>query len=114
MVSSPHAFGILPLTGGLPLSEEPHKAFPLGIRVLMADYNKFDRRIDSLVVETRTSFSPEVTGLAVEDSQWISKAIHHHPEWASQISYERAHTGFIRDIVVTAADVARLYETQAR
>ena len=89
-------------------------SFPFGIRGNMADYNKFDRRMDSLVVETRTSFSPEVSGLAAEDSQWISKAIHHHPELASQISYERAHTGFIRDIVVTAADVARLYETQAR
>jgi hypothetical protein len=80
----------------------------------MADYNKFDRRVDSLVVETRTKFAPEVTGLSAEDSQWISKAIHKHPELASNISYERAHTGFTREIVVTAADIARLYETQAR
>lgn len=80
----------------------------------MADYNKFDRRLDSLVVETRTSFAADATGLAAADAQWISTAIHHKPELASKISYERAHTGFIRDIVVTAADIARLYETQAR
>ena len=80
----------------------------------MADYNKFDRRMESLVVETRTSFAPDIAGLSPEDSQWISKAIHRHPELAAEISYERAHTGFIRDIVVTAADISRLYETQAR
>jgi len=80
----------------------------------MADYNKFDRRMESLVVETRTSFGPDVTGLSAEDAQWISKAIHQKPQLASTISYERAHTGFIRDIVVSAADIAKLYETQAR
>ena len=80
----------------------------------MADYNKFDRRLESLVVETRTSFSPDITGLSADDSHWISTAIHQKPQLASKISYERAHTGFIRDIVVTAADIARLYETQAR
>ena len=79
----------------------------------MADYNKYDRRIESLIVETRTIFAPDVTGLSSEDAQWISKAIHHKPQLASQISYERAHTGFIREIIVSAADIARLYETQA-
>lgn len=79
----------------------------------MADYNKFDRRLESLVVETRTQFGPEVTGLSKDDAAWISKAIHAKPQLASQIIYERAHTGFIREITVSAADVARLYETQA-
>ena len=90
------------------------RSLPLGIRVNMADYNKFDRRIESLIVETRTRFAADVVGLSPEDAHWISQAIHHKPQLASKISYERAHTGFIRDIVVTAADVARLYETQAR
>ena len=80
----------------------------------MADYNKFDRRLESLVVETRTSYAPDVSGLSTEDAHWISKAMHEKPQLASQISYERAHTGFIREIVVTAGDIARLYETQAR
>lgn len=78
----------------------------------MADYNKFDRRMESLVVETRTQFAPEIIGLSKDDAAWISKAIHAQPQLAAQISYERAHTGFIREIVVSAADIARLYETQ--
>lgn len=80
----------------------------------MADYNKFDRRLESLVVETRTNYAPDITGLSAEDSRWVSKAIHEKPQLASQISYERTHTGFIREITVTVNDVARLYETQAR
>lgn len=80
----------------------------------MADYNKFDRRVDSLVVETRTKFASDVVGLSAEDSKWVAAAIHAKPELASQISYERAHTGFCREITVTAADISRLYEQSAR
>ncbi len=78
----------------------------------MADYNTFDRRIESLVVETRTRFATDATGLAAADAHWVSQAIHQKPHLASNISYERTHTGFIRDICVTAADIAKLYETQ--
>ena len=80
----------------------------------MAEYNKFDRRVDSLVIETRTQFAPDVVGLSAEDAKWVSKAIHEKPELASQVAYERAHTGFCREITVTAADIARLYEQSAR
>lgn len=76
----------------------------------MADYNAFDRRLETLVVETRTSFAADVAGLSEEDRDLLARAIQRHPELASQIAYERTHTGFIREITVTATDIERLYE----
>ena len=76
----------------------------------MAAYNKYDPRLESLVVETKTHWSPDVQGLADEDRAWLAKAIHHKPELAGKINYERAHTGFTREITVTTADIERLYK----
>jgi hypothetical protein len=76
----------------------------------MAAYNKFDPRLESLVVETKTHWSPDVQGLADEDRKWLAQAIHHKPELAGKINYERAHTGFTREITVTTADIERLYK----
>ena len=78
----------------------------------MADYKKFDPRVDSLVVETRTHWDAEVVGLSEEDKTWLAKAIHGQPQLAGKISYERAHTGFTREITVTAADIERLYSSR--
>jgi hypothetical protein len=78
----------------------------------MADYNKFDPRVDSLVVETRTAWAPECGQLSDEDKSWLAAAIHRKPHLAGQIAYQRTHTGFIREITVTAADVERLYNEQ--
>ena len=78
----------------------------------MAAYNKFDPRVDSLVVETRTVWAPDVVGLSDEDKSWLSKAIHADPQLAGKISYERMHTGFAREITVTTADIERLYASR--
>lgn len=78
----------------------------------MADYKKFDPRVDSLVIETRTAWADDVQGLSDTDKQWLAKAIHRKPHLAGNVTYERAHTGFTREITVTAADVARLYDEQ--
>jgi hypothetical protein len=44
----------------------------------------------------------------------LAEAVHQSPEKAAKIGYERSHTGFIREITVTVADVERLYrERQA-
>jgi hypothetical protein len=75
----------------------------------MADYNKFDPRVDSLVIETRTTWGPDMQDLTDEDRRWLSRAIHQKPHLASQVKYERAHTGFTREITVTSADIERLY-----
>jgi len=89
----------------------------------MASYKKFDPRLESLVVETRTVFDPEVeseiqefdgqlesdAGTDVDTHATLSALIHSQPQLASQIFYERAHTGFTREITVTRADVERLF-----
>jgi len=70
---------------------------------------KFDPRIDALVMETRTNWDPSVGSLSDEDRCWVSKSIHEQPQLASQIAYERSHTGFTRTITVTLEDIQRLY-----
>lgn len=71
--------------------------------------DKFDPRVDALVMETRTLWDPSVGNLSDEDRGWVAKAIHQQPQLASRISYERSHTGFVRTITVTLEDIQRLY-----
>ncbi len=78
----------------------------------MGALNKYDERIEGLVVETRTQWDAEVKGLSDEDRAWLSQAIHESPELASKISYDRAHTGFTREITVTVEDIQRLYQSR--
>lgn len=77
----------------------------------MADYVKYDARVDALTIESRTAWDPEVEkSLSDSDKQWLASAIHKAPHLASKISYERAHTGFCREITVTLGDIQRLYQ----
>jgi hypothetical protein len=76
----------------------------------MASMDKYDPRIDSLVMETRTDWDADVGKLSEQDKQWLESAVHREPEKASKIHYERSHTGFTREITVTVADIERLYE----
>jgi hypothetical protein len=76
----------------------------------MANLNKYDPRLESLVMETRTSWDPSVGDLKEEDRRWLASSLHQHPELASKILYERSHTGFAREITVTVADIERLYQ----
>ncbi|MFM7039198.1 MAG: hypothetical protein ACKO2L_15920 [Planctomycetaceae bacterium] len=71
--------------------------------------DKFDPRVDSLVMETKTLWDPSVGQLSDEDRRWVSAAIHQKPQLASKVSYERSHTGFVRIIRVTVEDIQRLY-----
>ncbi len=85
----------------------------------MASYKKYDPRLESLVVETRTVFEPEVEAEiqqvdgrpddSVDTHQQLATLVHSQPQLASQIFYERGHTGFTREITVTLADVERLF-----
>ena len=85
----------------------------------MASYKKYDPRLESLVVETRTVFDPEVEAEiqevdghpddSVDTHQQLATLVHSQPQLASQIFYERGHTGFTREITVTLADVERLF-----
>jgi hypothetical protein len=76
----------------------------------MAGYKKYDERIDELVVETVTFWDDECGDLTDSDMAWLSDAIHRAPQLASNIRYERAHTGFTREIKVTIGDIQRLYQ----
>ena len=71
--------------------------------------DKFDPRIDALVMETRTSWDPSVGELSDEDRRWVAKSIHEQPQLATHVAYERSHTGFTRTITVTLEDIQRLY-----
>ncbi len=71
--------------------------------------NKFDPRIDALVMETRTYWDPSVGTLSDEDRRWVARCIHEQPQLATHIAYERTHTGFTRSITVTLEDIQRLY-----
>ena len=71
--------------------------------------DKFDARVDALVMETRTLWDGSVGDLTAEDRQWVARSLHQKPSLATNISYERSHTGFIRTITVTLEDIQRLY-----
>lgn len=76
----------------------------------MASYTKYDPRLESLVMETRTLWDPSCGDLSEEDRKAVARAIHASPELASKIQYERSHTGFTREITVTVDDISRLYD----
>ncbi len=76
----------------------------------MASYDKYDPRLDSLVMETRTLWDPQVGNVSAEDKAWLAEQVHKHPERVAKINYERSHTGFTREITVTVADVERIYD----
>jgi hypothetical protein len=75
----------------------------------MANLNKYDPRVDSLVMETRTLWDSEVGELSEDDRDWLSAAVHREPAKAKSLHYERTHTGFTREITVTVDDIERLY-----
>ena len=70
---------------------------------------KFDARIDDLVMETRTLWDASVGDLSAEDRRWVAAEIQKEPELATNIAYDRSHTGFTRTITVTLEDIQRLY-----
>ena len=75
----------------------------------MANLNKYDPRLDSLVMEARTLWNPDVGDLSDADKAWLSAAVHARPQHASSVCYQRSHTGFTREITVSVADIERLY-----
>lgn len=78
----------------------------------MAGLKKYDERLEQLVIETRTRWDPAVGKLEDTDRKWLSKAIHNAPELATKIEYQRAHTGFAREIIITVEDIQRLYQSR--
>ncbi len=50
--------------------------------------------------------------LSDEDKVFLAKMVHRSPAKAAKIAYWRSHTGFTREITVTAEDIARIYDEQ--
>lgn len=76
----------------------------------MAAYNKYDPRLESLVMETKTFWDDSVSDLSEEDRETVAREIHKAPQLADKINYERSHTGFTREVTVTAETIQKLYQ----
>jgi hypothetical protein len=70
--------------------------------------DKFDPYREALVMETATIWPPEFDDLPAAEKARIERQLHEKPEACSGLEYVRQHTGFCRQITVTAADIQRL------
>ncbi|MEM1062403.1 MAG: hypothetical protein AAF907_12315 [Planctomycetota bacterium] len=78
----------------------------------MAKHDRYDARLDGLVVERRTEFAPELAGhLSEDDRARLADELHADPAAAASLRYERAHTGFTRVITATVEDLGRLADS---
>ena len=72
--------------------------------------NAFDLYREALVVDTKTVW-PDDLPAAPHDAlqrERIAGRLHAEPAKAAELEYVRLHTGFVREITVTAADLQRL------
>lgn len=72
----------------------------------MAD--KFDPYREALVMETSTVWPEEYDSLEPDEKSQVAEALHSDPESCSSLEYVRTHTGFCRQITVTADDYERV------
>jgi hypothetical protein len=70
--------------------------------------DKFDSYREALVVETTTVWPPDLGDVNPQEKSRIEAALHADPRACSQLAYVRMHTGFCRQITVTAEDLERL------
>ena len=69
--------------------------------------DKFDRYREALVVETNTIWPADYQELEPAVKTRIEQALHADPKSCAHLEYVRMHTGFCRQITVTAEDVKR-------
>lgn len=72
----------------------------------MAD--TFDPYREALVMETNTVWPDEFDELSAAEKAAIEEKLHSDPAACAELEYIRTHTGFCRQITVTAADIQRL------
>lgn len=70
--------------------------------------DKFDPYREALIMETNTVWPEELGDIDDQRRANIEKALHEAPENCSNLEYIRTHTGFCRQITVTAEDVERV------
>jgi hypothetical protein len=68
----------------------------------------FDAYREALVMETTTIWPPEFDDLPPAQKTDLEARLHADPEKCAHLDYLRTHTGFCRQVTVTAADVQRL------
>jgi hypothetical protein len=70
--------------------------------------NEFDPYREALVVEQTTIWPEEYDDWSITDRQRIEALLHAEPQQAAELEYIRQHSGFCRQITVTAGDLERL------
>lgn len=70
--------------------------------------NAFDPYREALVMEVNTIWPDDLPEIGAADKARIEQMLHSAPQQASSLDYVRQHTGFCREITVTAEDLARL------
>jgi hypothetical protein len=70
--------------------------------------NEFDKYREALVMEHTTTWPADYDHWAPDSKAKIETLLHAEPEQAVDLEYVRQHTGFLRQIVVTEADLQRL------
>ncbi len=70
--------------------------------------NAFDPYREALVVETNTIWPEEYEAWDERDRAVIESRLHADPKACTEMDYVRMHTGFCREVKVTAADLQRL------
>lgn len=73
--------------------------------------DSFDPYREALVMETNTVWPDKYRELDAVKRSHIEEALHADPQSCQQIDYVRVHTGFCRQITVTADDLARIGQT---
>ena len=76
--------------------------------------DKYDRYREALVVETRTVWPDDLAGVGPDERERLERQLHAEPAEAAELAYVRLHTGFCRQITVTAEDVDRLKKDAGR
>jgi len=69
--------------------------------------NTFDPYREALVIETETVWPADLPAAPRDEAERrrIDERLHADPARAAELEYVRLHTGFIRKITVTAADL---------
>jgi hypothetical protein len=70
--------------------------------------NEFDPYREALVHEVATIWPDEFDDVEPEERIRIAARLHADPATAAELEYVRQHSGFTRQITVTAADVERV------
>jgi len=73
--------------------------------------DKFDPYREALIMETNTVWPEEYDELELHEKARIEEALHADPESCANLEYIRTHSGFCRQITVTAEDIERVSQS---